>query len=241
MAAACRRRPLRLPLGETGWTSARPRATSGNLRPARGQRRRRCASASARAGWRSTSRRGPRPGDPAGGARARRAVAAGARVGSLVVLGGDVSVGAGSTVERSVVLDGAGSARAAAARLHRLRRRRVGDATKVTGGAALGEGVRIGADNVVTRGARIFPGVNLPDERCSYEPADAIPICKVPPEHHGRGRQRWQPSPTATTHPGGVRATRAAIARSTYPTSSATSSRCPSICGTRSGGPSRRS
>jgi mannose-1-phosphate guanylyltransferase len=27
----------------------------------------------------------------------------------------------------------------------------------------LGEGVTIGADNVITHGARIFPGVQLPD------------------------------------------------------------------------------
>jgi mannose-1-phosphate guanylyltransferase len=27
----------------------------------------------------------------------------------------------------------------------------------------LGEGVTVGAGNVITRGARIFPGVNLPD------------------------------------------------------------------------------
>ena len=39
----------------------------------------------------------------------------------------------------------------------------VGDGTKLTGGAVLGEHVRIGADNVIARGARIFPGVVLPD------------------------------------------------------------------------------
>jgi mannose-1-phosphate guanylyltransferase len=33
----------------------------------------------------------------------------------------------------------------------------------VSGGAVLGEGVTIGADNVVTRGARVFPGVEIPD------------------------------------------------------------------------------
>ena len=27
----------------------------------------------------------------------------------------------------------------------------------------LGEGVTVGADNVIARGARIFPGVTLPD------------------------------------------------------------------------------
>ena len=27
----------------------------------------------------------------------------------------------------------------------------------------LGEGVTVGADNTIARGARIFPGVNIPD------------------------------------------------------------------------------
>jgi mannose-1-phosphate guanylyltransferase len=91
-------------------------------------------------------------------------VAADAHVGSLVVLGQDVSVGAGSTVERSVILNGteigehcrlsdcivsAGC--------------RVGDGTRIGGGAVLGEGVTVGAENIITNGARIFPGVDLPD------------------------------------------------------------------------------
>ena len=91
-------------------------------------------------------------------------VAEGARVGSLVVLGRDVSVGAGSSLERAVVLDGARIGRGCELRdCIVCEGAVVGDATKVTGGAVLGEGVRIGADNVVTRGARIFPGVDLPD------------------------------------------------------------------------------
>jgi mannose-1-phosphate guanylyltransferase len=40
---------------------------------------------------------------------------------------------------------------------------RIGANTQVTNGAVLGEGVTIGAENVVTRGARVFPGVELPD------------------------------------------------------------------------------
>ena len=39
----------------------------------------------------------------------------------------------------------------------------VGDGTHISGGAVLGEGVSVGARNVITRGARIFPGVQLPD------------------------------------------------------------------------------
>ena len=46
---------------------------------------------------------------------------------------------------------------------------RVGAARAITGGAVLGEGVTIGADNVITRGARIFPGVVLPDGAIKFQ------------------------------------------------------------------------
>ncbi len=91
-------------------------------------------------------------------------VAEGAHAGSLVVLSEDVTVGAGSIVERSVVLNGSEIGEGC-----RLRDCivaagcRVGPRTQITGGAVLGEGVTVGADNVITRGARIFPGVVLPD------------------------------------------------------------------------------
>ena len=91
-------------------------------------------------------------------------VAEGAQVGSLVVLAENVSVGAGSTVERAVVLEGT-----------RIGERcelrdcivgpgcSIGAGSTITGEAVLGEGVSVGADNVIARGARIFPGVQLPD------------------------------------------------------------------------------
>jgi mannose-1-phosphate guanylyltransferase len=91
-------------------------------------------------------------------------VAEGAQVGSLVVLGEDVSIGAGASVERSVILNGAQIGENC-----RLRDCivaagcRIGARTTVSGGAVLGEGVTIGADNVIAHGARIFPGVSLPD------------------------------------------------------------------------------
>ena len=91
-------------------------------------------------------------------------VGEGAHVGSLVVLGEDVSIGAGTTVERAVILNGARIGDGCtlrdcivAAGCH------VGAGTAITGGAVLGEGVTIGADNVIAHGARIFPGVALPD------------------------------------------------------------------------------
>jgi mannose-1-phosphate guanylyltransferase len=91
-------------------------------------------------------------------------VAAGAQVGSLVVLGEDVSIGAGSSVERAVVLRGTRIAEGCELRDCIVGPRcEIGPRTKITGGAVLGEGVSLGADNVVTRGARIFPGVRLPD------------------------------------------------------------------------------
>jgi mannose-1-phosphate guanylyltransferase len=91
-------------------------------------------------------------------------VGEGAHVGSLVVLGQDVTIGAGSTVERAVVLNGAIVEEGCtlrdcivAAGCH------VGRGTQILGGAVLGEGVTIGAENTITHGARIFPGVTLPD------------------------------------------------------------------------------
>jgi mannose-1-phosphate guanylyltransferase len=91
-------------------------------------------------------------------------VADGAHVGSLAVLAEDVSVGPGSTVERAVVL--AGTRIGAGCELRDCILAggcSVGDGTSITGGAVLGEGVSVGAHNVITRGARIFPGVKLPD------------------------------------------------------------------------------
>jgi len=91
-------------------------------------------------------------------------VAPDAHVGSLVVLGQDVSIGAGSIVERSVILNGTEIGEncrlsdcivAAGCR--------IGAGTQIDRGAVLGEGVTVGAENTISNGARIFPGVALPD------------------------------------------------------------------------------
>ncbi|GAC1434542.1 MAG: NDP-sugar synthase [Solirubrobacteraceae bacterium] len=92
------------------------------------------------------------------------AIAADAHVGSLVVLGRGVSVGAGSLVERSVVLGGSSIGAGCELRDCIVAADvSIGDHCHVTGGAVVGEGVRIGARNVITHGARIFPGVSLPE------------------------------------------------------------------------------
>ncbi len=91
-------------------------------------------------------------------------IADGADVGSLVVLADGVSVGAGSTVQRSVVLSGARIGEGCVLRDCIICPGAViGDRTQVTDGAMVGEGVTIGSDNVVTRGARLFPGMEVPD------------------------------------------------------------------------------
>jgi mannose-1-phosphate guanylyltransferase len=91
-------------------------------------------------------------------------VSDGAIVGGRTVLGRGVTVGRGAHIEGSVVLDGAtvgervtirGSIVGAGAS--------IGDHCHVEGRVMLGEGVNIGPGNVLAAGARIFPGVELPE------------------------------------------------------------------------------
>jgi mannose-1-phosphate guanylyltransferase len=91
-------------------------------------------------------------------------VAKGAHVGSLVVLGHGVKVGAGSTVERSVILAGTEIGENCTLRDCIVAGGcRIGAGTHIQEGSVLGEGVTVGADNTIAGGARIFPGVTLPD------------------------------------------------------------------------------
>jgi mannose-1-phosphate guanylyltransferase len=91
-------------------------------------------------------------------------VAEGAHVGSLVVLADGVTVGRGSSIERSVVLHGSEVGEGCVLRNCIVAAgSRIGDGTEISGGAVLGEGVTVGAGNVVTNGARLYPGVELPD------------------------------------------------------------------------------
>jgi mannose-1-phosphate guanylyltransferase len=91
-------------------------------------------------------------------------IGAGARIGSRVVLEHGVTIGDDTTVERAVVMQGAeiganctlsGCVVAGGVRL--------GDHCTVDGMSVLGEGVTVGAGNVISNGARLFPGVTLPD------------------------------------------------------------------------------
>jgi mannose-1-phosphate guanylyltransferase len=91
-------------------------------------------------------------------------IGAGARIGGRAVLEHDVIVGEGTTIENAVVMKGArigahctlsGCIVAAGAS--------VGDHCVIDGMSVIGEGVVLGADNVVSKGARLFPGVELPD------------------------------------------------------------------------------
>ncbi len=91
-------------------------------------------------------------------------VAEGAHAGSLAVLGEGVSLGEGAVVERAVVLDGTEIGADCTLRDCIVAAGcRIGERTQILEGAVLGEGVTIGAENVIAGGARIFPGVSIPD------------------------------------------------------------------------------
>ena len=88
----------------------------------------------------------------------------GARVGGRVVLERGVTIGENTVVEQAVLMQGAevganciirGCVIAGGVR--------IGDNVRVEGRAVIGEGVTIGNDNIVSNGARIFPGVKIPD------------------------------------------------------------------------------
>jgi mannose-1-phosphate guanylyltransferase len=96
-------------------------------------------------------------------------IGAGARIGGRVVLERNVSVGAGTTIERSVVLQGAEIGENCT--LHGCivgGGVRIGDGCVVEGLSVIGEGVTVGAGNVIANGARLFPGLELPDNSLAF-------------------------------------------------------------------------
>jgi mannose-1-phosphate guanylyltransferase len=91
-------------------------------------------------------------------------IAANARIGGRAVLEAGVTVGEHTTIERAVVLRGTTIGANCTLRGCIVGAGvEIGDNTRVEGLAVLGEGVTIGADNVITNGARVFPGVTIPD------------------------------------------------------------------------------
>jgi mannose-1-phosphate guanylyltransferase len=91
-------------------------------------------------------------------------IAAGAHVGSLTVLGRGVRVGAGSKVERSVVLDGTEIGPGCHVTDSIVGPGvRVGADCVIAGGAVVGEGVTVGAGNVLRAGIKVFPDTALAD------------------------------------------------------------------------------
>jgi mannose-1-phosphate guanylyltransferase len=91
-------------------------------------------------------------------------IAQDAIVGGRAVLGRGVTVGEGAHIESSVLLDGVSvGARTTISGSILGPGVVVGDHCHLDGGVMLGEGVRLGADNTLAAGARIFPGVHLPD------------------------------------------------------------------------------
>ncbi len=96
-------------------------------------------------------------------------IAEGAIVGGRAVLGRDVKIGKGAHVQSSVLLDGVtvgeyttirGSILAAGVT--------VGAHCQIEGTVMLGEGVTLGDHNALAAGARIFPGVELPDRAIRF-------------------------------------------------------------------------
>jgi mannose-1-phosphate guanylyltransferase len=87
-----------------------------------------------------------------------------ASIGGRVVLGRGVKVGAGARIEGSVLLDGVSvGPRTQISGAILSARATVGARCHIDGGAVLGEEVTVGDDNVLSAGARVFPGVTLPD------------------------------------------------------------------------------
>ena len=96
--------------------------------------------------------------------RAAAGSATGARIGGRAVLEHGVTVGENTTIERAVVMQGAEIGAHCTLRGCIVAGGvRIGDHCTIDGMSVLGEGVTLGAGNVVSNGARIFPGVTLPD------------------------------------------------------------------------------
>jgi mannose-1-phosphate guanylyltransferase len=93
----------------------------------------------------------------------------GARVGGRAILESGVTVGENTTIERTVVLRGADIGAGCTLRSCIVGPgARIGDGCLIEGLSVLGEGVTVGAGNVIANGARLFPGLTLPDRSISF-------------------------------------------------------------------------
>jgi mannose-1-phosphate guanylyltransferase len=91
-------------------------------------------------------------------------IAEDAVIGGRVVLGRGVKIGAGARIESSVLLDGASvGARTQMTDVIIGSGVEIGERCHLEGGVMVGDRVRIGHENMLAAGARIFPGVTLPD------------------------------------------------------------------------------
>jgi mannose-1-phosphate guanylyltransferase len=91
-------------------------------------------------------------------------IAGSARIGGRVVLGRGVKIAADSVVQASVLLDGVSVGAGTHIRGAIVSPGAViGARCQIDGCVVLGKGVRLGDDNVLSAGARLFPGVALPD------------------------------------------------------------------------------
>jgi mannose-1-phosphate guanylyltransferase len=106
---------------------------------------------------------------PSAMVEARCRVGDSARIGPRVVLEQGVSVGDNTTIERAVVLQGSEIGANCTLRGCIVAGGvRIGDDCVIEGLSVLGEGVTIGAGNMISNGARIFPGVTLPDAAIQF-------------------------------------------------------------------------
>jgi mannose-1-phosphate guanylyltransferase len=91
-------------------------------------------------------------------------VAPRAIVGGRAVLGNGVEVATGAHVESSVLLDGVSVGERTTVSASIIGSGvRIGEGCHIAAGVVLGDGVTVGAHNVLAAGVRIFPGVELPD------------------------------------------------------------------------------
>jgi mannose-1-phosphate guanylyltransferase len=96
-------------------------------------------------------------------------ISEGARVGGRVMLDTGVSIGPGSTVERSVLLRGAKiGANCSLSDCIIGGGVEIGDNTQIRDLVTVGEGATIGSDNVIANGMRVFPGVSIPDKAIKF-------------------------------------------------------------------------